>query len=775
MSENLLIVESPAKAKTIEKYLGKDFKVQSCFGHIRDLPKGKIAVDIDNNFEPEYTVPKDKAKIVSTLKAAAKKAKEVWLATDEDREGEAISWHLCHVLGLKIEETKRITFHEITKSALLEAIENPRLVNMDLVNAQQARRVLDRLVGFEISPVLWKKIRTKGALSAGRVQSVALRLITEREEEILAFVPQSWFKVEAIFAIEDENNNRVKFKAFLSEKIAEESSAEQLLNTWKKARFTIAHIEKKPAKKTPAPPFTTSTLQQEASRKLGFSVSKTMTLAQRLYEAGHISYMRTDSVNLSDFALDAAKKMVEKNYGNEYVKTRRYNTKSKSAQEAHEAIRPAYFDKQSIEAGRDEERLYQLIWKRAVASQMADAKLERTIFNIKNDVDNKTLTAKGEVLIFDGFLKLYQVSKEDDQEENTSVLPRVKPAQALETIQIQASEKFSKPAGRFTEATLVRRLEELGIGRPSTYAKTIKTIEDRGYVVKKSQEGKQRDIIKLTLENALLSRKVITENYGAEKKKLFPSDVGMLVSRFLSDNFKLIMDYSFTANIEKDLDKIATGDKAWSSIIKAFYEPFHKQVEITEKESKRVSGDRNLGNHPESGKPVIARIGRYGPMVQIGEGGGEEKPQFAKLMPDQSINTITLEEALELFKLPKTLGQYESEEIVVSQGRFGPYIRHKNKFYSLPKDQDLMAVSLEEAIKIIDEKRKAAAENTIKVFDKEEILVLKGRYGPYLKKGKRNYRIPKSIDPESITLEQCLEIVEKAPEKKPRYQRKKKS
>ncbi len=547
------------------------------------------------------------------------------------------------------------------------------------------------------------------------------------------------------------------------------------MNSWKNARFSIAHIEKKPAKKTPAPPFTTSTLQQEASRKLGFSVSKTMTLAQRLYEAGHITYMRTDSVNLSDFALDAAKKMVEKNYGISYAKTRKYNTKSKSAQEAHEAIRPAYFDKQTIDAGRDEERLYQLIWKRTVASQMADAKLERTIFDIKNNIDNKILNAKGEVLIFDGFLKLYQVSKEDESEENQSVLPRVKPNQTLETIIIQASEKFSKAAGRFTEATLVRRLEELGIGRPSTYAKTIKTIEDRGYVVKKSMDGKQRDIIKLSLENARLSRSIVVENYGAEKKKLFPSDVGMVVSRFLSDNFKLIMDYGFTANIEKDLDKIATGDKVWSSIIKAFYEPFHKQVEITEKESKRVSGDRNLGNHPESGKPVIARIGRYGPMVQIGEGGGEEKPQFAKLMPDQSINTITLEEALELFKLPKTLGEYESEEVIVSQGRFGPYIRHKNKFYSLPKDQDLMAISLEEACKIIEEKRKTAAENTIKVFDKEEILVLKGRYGPYLKKGKRNYRIPKSVDPESITLEQCLDIVEKAPEKKPRYQRKKKS
>ena len=774
MAENLLIVESPAKASTIEKYLGKDFKVQSCFGHIRDLPKGKLAIDIDKNFEPEYTIPKDKAKIVSELKLAAKKASVVWLATDEDREGEAISWHLCHVLGLNIEETKRITFHEITKQALLNAIENPRIVNMDLVNAQQARRVLDRLVGFEVSPVLWKKIRTKGALSAGRVQSVALRLITEREEEILAFVPSSWFKIEVYFNAIDKNNVPVKFKALLSDKIKNEVLATDLLTSWKDADFKIANIEKKPAKKSPAPPFTTSSLQQEASRKLGFSVSKTMTLAQRLYEAGHITYMRTDSVNLSDFALGKARNMVEKNYGKTYAKTRKYNTKSKSAQEAHEAIRPAYFEKQNIEAGRDEERLYQLIWKRAVASQMADAKLERTTFSIKNNVDDKLLLAKGEVMIFDGFLKLYQANKDED-EEFSKVLPKVNLGQFLETIKIDATEKFSKAPSRFSEASLVKRLEELGIGRPSTYAKIIKTIEDRGYAVKKSYEGKQRKIIQLTLINKGISKKNSTENYGAEKKKLFPSDVGIVVSRFLSENFETIMDYSFTANIEKDLDKIASGQMLWSSIIKTFYKPFHKQVEITEKESKRVSGDRILGNHPEKDKPVIARIGRYGPMVQIGEGGGEEKPQFAKLMPEQSINTITLEEALELFKLPKSIGLFEEEEVVVSQGRFGPYIRHKNKFYSLPKDQDLMAISLEEAIFIIEEKRKAALENIIKVFEEEDIQVLKGRYGPYLKKGKNNYRIPKAIDPDTLSLEQCLEIVEKAPEKKKRYQRKKKS
>ncbi len=774
MADNLMIVESPAKARTIEKFLGKDFKVQSCFGHVRDLPNKQLAVDTEHDFTPQYTVPAEKQKIVNELKKAVKKAREVWLATDEDREGEAISWHLCQLLGLDPEKTKRITFHEITKQAIREALEHPRSIDMNLVNAQQARRVLDRLVGFEISPLLWKKIKLRKSLSAGRVQSVALRLIVERENEIRQFRPESFYRVNALFHAKDNRGLDYEFKASLPEKTAKEQEALALLEQWKGASFVIADKETKPGKKSPAPPFTTSTLQQEASRKLGFSVSKTMTIAQHLYENGHITYMRTDSVNLSDQALHHARQVIEKIFGSDYAKTRKYRTKSKSAQEAHEAIRPTYFESQTIDAGRDEKRLYELIWKRTLASQMSDAELEKTEIRIKNDKNDKILVTNGEVIVFEGFLKVYgHIDAEEQNGEEGGLLPPLRKGQPVNPLIITATQRFTRQPPRYTEATLVRKLEELGIGRPSTYAKTIKTIQDRGYVEKKSMPGTERDYIQWVLETGNIRKAELSETYGQEKNKLFPTDIGELVNQFLLEYFSDIFDYSFTASIEEDFDRIANGKAAWNEMIRHFYQPFHQKVNETLEKSGKVTGDRLLGNDPETGKPIIARMGKFGPMVQIGEGGGEEKPRFAKLLPDQSINTITLEEALKLFALPRELGAFEDEPMVISQGKYGPYIRHGGQFYSIPKGTDPFQLTREEAIKIIREKRQTDRKKVIREFPDQDIRILNGPYGPYIKKGKRNYRLPAKTNPESLTLEQCLEIIEKAPARKKSGRRRK--
>lgn len=763
MAKNLLIVESPAKAKTIEKILGEDFEVKSCYGHIRDLEKEDMGIDINNGFKPKYIVSEDKEKVVKELRSLAKKSDEVWLATDEDREGEAISWHLCEVLGLDPLTTKRIVFHEITKPAIKKAVEKPRTVNMDLVNAQQARRVLDRIVGFEISPILWRKMSMRNNLSAGRVQSVAVRLIVEREREITKFKAESSFKVEAFFTAPDINNKKVTFKAEGPDKMKGSATAKTYLQRCINATYAVSDVQVKPGKKSPAAPFTTSTLQQEASRKLGYSVSKTMLIAQKLYENGHITYMRTDSVNLSETAQDNIRGAVFQQYGDKYYQQRKFQNKNESAQEAHEAIRPTDMNTTSV-GDTDTQRLYDLIWKRTMASQMADAQLERTIAKINVSSQPDPLTATGEVIRFDGFLKVYTEGKDDDddEDENEGMLPPLVAGQALDLTEMRATERFTRPAPRYTEASLVKKLEELGIGRPSTYAPTISTVQQRGYVEKREKEGVKRDFEILTLKNNEVTERKESENTGAERNKLFPTDLGMVVTDFLSEHFDKIMDYSFTAKIEQEFDEIAQGREKWNKMIETFYQPFHQSVEHTMEHAGRAKGERELGPDPATGKPVFARLGRFGPMVQIGTTEDEEKPRFAKLRTNQSIETITLDEAMELFKLPRTLGLFEGVDVVVNIGRFGPYAQHDGKFYSLKKEMDPYTVELEEVAPLIEEKRKAAAESTIKIFEKEKIKILKGPYGPYIKQGLRNYKIPKDKleTAANLTIEEVKAIIE---------------
>jgi DNA topoisomerase-1 len=759
MADNLVIVESPAKAKTIEGYLGKDFIVKSSFGHVRDLPKKGISIDMENNFKPNYEVTADKKKVVAELLSLAKKAKTVWLATDEDREGEAISWHLAETLKLDPKNTKRITFNEITKAAVTRAIENPRQIDINLVNAQQARRVLDRIVGFELSPVLWKKV--KPSLSAGRVQSVTVRLIVEREREIEKFNSTASFKVYGYFAI---NGN--SFRAELSKSFAKEADAEAFLEKCKAAQFTVGDLEKKPAKRTSAPPFTTSTLQQEASRKLGFSVLRTMSVAQKLYEAGYITYMRTDSVNLSDFAMANAKEAVINIYGAEYCNPKRYKTKDAGAQEAHEAIRPANFNVQKAGGDASEQRLYELIWKRTIASQMSDAELERTKVTIVTKSTSEHFVATGEIIKFDGFLKVYLESTDDDESDDESgLLPKMNVGDALTTENITATERFTRPPARYTEASLVKQLEELGIGRPSTYAPTITTVQKRGYVERKDVEGHERQFVHFTLKNGALKREVKKETFGADRNKLLPTDIGGIVNDFLVEHFKTIMDYNFTASVEKEFDDIAQGMIEWTKMISKFYDPFHKNINDTTENSDRATGERELGIDPKSGRPIIARIGRFGAMIQIGKQDDEVKPLFASLQKTQSINTITLEEALDLFKLPKDLGIYDGQPISVNVGRFGPYVRFANSFVSIPKDKDPLEITLEEAKELIDAKKSEDASKNIAEYEHEgnTIQVLNGKYGVYIKMGKNNYKIPKGTQNAELTKEKCIEIMNNQP------------
>ncbi|RFM27095.1 type I DNA topoisomerase [Deminuibacter soli] len=763
MAKNLLIVESPAKAKTIEKILGNDFEVKSSYGHIRDLEKDDMGIDLNNNYAPRYTVPEDKEKVVKELKQLAKKAGEVWLASDEDREGESISWHLAEVLGLDPAVTKRIVFHEITSPAIKKAVANPRLIDMNLVNAQQARRVLDRLVGFELSPVLWRKIGMQRSLSAGRVQSVAVRLIVEREREINNFTAESSFKVEALFAAKDINGKNVTFKADGPSKLNSAQSAEQFLASCKSADYKVADIQVKPAKRTPAAPFTTSTLQQEASRKLGYSVGKTMLLAQKLYESGKITYMRTDSVNLSDTAIQDIQQEITQSYGKNYYQPRKYKNKNEGAQEAHEAIRPTYMNSHTVDDA-DARRLYELIWKRTIASQMSDAEFEKTIAKISISTNKDQLTATGEVLKFDGFLKVYMEGKDDEEEEDTEgMLPPLAVQQQLDFKEMTATEKFTRPQPRYTEASLVKKLEELGIGRPSTYAPTISTIMKRNYVEKRDKEGVKRKVNLLRLDKKNeIAKEVLEENTGAEKSKLFPTDLGMVVTDFLKQHFQKVMDYNFTARIEEEFDEIAEGKMKWNNMIDAFYKPFHSNIEVTLETAERAKGERELGTDPTTGKRVIARMGRYGPMVQIGEANDEEKPRFAKLKATQSIETISIDEAMELFKLPRNLGLFEGQDVTVNIGRFGPYAAHDKKFYSLNKEMDPYSVSLEEVAPMIEEKRKAKDERTIKVFEKEKIQLLRGPYGPYIKQGLRNYKLSKEQQEKAadLTIEEVKAIIE---------------
>lgn len=769
MAKNLLIVESPAKAKTIEGYLGADFMVKSSYGHIRDLVKTDDAIEVNNNFKQKYEVPADKKAVVAELKKLAKDAETVWLASDEDREGEAISWHLFETLGLKEENTKRIVFHEITKDAILKAIASPRQIDYNLVNAQQARRVLDRLVGFELSPVLWRKV--KPSLSAGRVQSVAVRLIVEREREIIHFEAEAAFRITAIF---HTGKCKELFKAELPKRFKKAEEAEQFLKDCIEADFQVESLETKPSKRNPAAPFTTSTLQQEASRKLGFSVARTMTVAQRLYESGRITYMRTDSVNLSETALKAAEQEIHSHYGEKYHKRRQYRTKSSGAQEAHEAIRPTYFDQHSIGGDNAERRLYELIWKRAIASQMSEAEFERTVAKISVSTREEELTATGEVLKFDGFLKVYFESTDDepeysaDDDSDNALLPPLHKGQALQLKNMLATERFSRHPARYTEASLVKKLEELGIGRPSTYAPTISTIQNRGYVVKEDRDGKPRDYRVFELTEGAVQSHTKTENTGAERNKLFPTDIGMVVNDFLVEHFKGIVDFNFTAKVEKEFDEIAQGMKEWTDMLRDFYGPFHDEVQNTLEHADRANSERILGTDPATGKPVSVRIGRFGPLVQIGAQDDEEKPRYASLRPGQMIETITFEEALELFKLPKKVGLFEEKEMTVAIGRFGPYIRHDSKFYSLPKGMDPHDVVEEEAIRIIEEKRQKDKDKIIKVFDENpDARVENGRWGPFIRFGKQNIKIPKGREAESITYEEVVEWAA-ADEKKPK-------
>jgi DNA topoisomerase-1 len=762
MIENLVIVESPAKASTIEKFLGKKFLVKSSFGHIRDLDKKNLGVDVVKGYAPFYIVPDEKKQVVAELKKLAKEADTVWLASDEDREGEAISWHLFEVLGLKKEKTKRIVFNEITKEAILRAIENPRTIDYNLVNAQQARRVLDRIVGFELSPILWKKI--KPALSAGRVQSVSVRLIVEREREINAFKSTSAFKVNGLFVTDKKSS----LLAELEDRIGTREKTLEFLNKCQSASFEVANVVTKPAKKSPAPPFTTSTLQQEASRKLGFSVAQTMSVAQKLYEAGKITYMRTDSVNLSETALEMAQQVIVQEYGQKYSFPRQYKTKSKGAQEAHEAIRPAYIDKQDVAGSSAEKRLYDLIWKRTVASQMADAQLEKTTVTISASTTPQKFIAVGEVLKFDGFLKVYSESTDDESEEKTErMLPSVTVGQKLVPDYIKATERFTHHPARYTEASLVKKLEELGIGRPSTYAPTISTILQRGYVVKEDREGQERFVQEILLKSGNISESKLKENTGAEKAKLFPSDIGTIVNDFLIAHFNDILDYNFTANVEKEFDEIALGSLEWAKMIDKFYHPFHNKVTVTTETSERSVGERILGTDPATGKPVIVKIGRFGPMAQIGEATDEEKPKFAGLLKGQSIDTITFEEALDLFKLPRTVGSFEETEVIAGVGRFGPYLKHQNKFYSLrPKEDDPMTINIQRAQEVIEAKRIEQNNKIIKTFPEDpDLQVLNGRWGAYITYRKENYKIPKDKVAENLTFEDCTEILKRGPVK----------
>jgi DNA topoisomerase I len=754
MGKNLVIVESPAKAKTIEKYLGKDFKVKSSFGHIRDLVKGDFGVDIEKGYLPMYEIPVDKKKVVADLREEVKKADVVWLASDEDREGEAISWHLAEVLDLDQSKTKRIVFNEITQTAILKAIENPRFIDYNLVNAQQARRVLDRLVGFELSPVLWKKVKPQ--LSAGRVQSVAVRLLVEREKEIQNFNSVSSFRIVSDFQTSDLK----RFKAVLLNKPENEKSARSLLEQFRVAQFKVSSVEVKPSKRNPAAPFTTSTLQQEASRKLGYGVTRTMTLAQKLYENGHITYMRTDSTNLSETAFDASKAKIIEEFGKEYHQRRQYANKNENAQEAHEAIRPTDFNIQSAGEDPAQKRLYQLIWKRTVASQMASADLERTIINIENNQNSEVFQAKGEVIKFDGFLKLYlESSDDDDSEDESGLLPAMKGGDTVTSLEIEAMEKYSKPAPRYSEASLVKKLEELGIGRPSTYAPTITTIQKRGYVLNEPIEGKERAYVILKLNDGKIETTEEIEITGADTNKLYPSEIGRIVTEFLVEHFEQVMDYGFTASVEKQFDEIAEGLKDWSNMIDSFYIPFHKNVEFTLENAERASGERLLGIHPENGRNVFVRVGRFGPMAQIGDPDDEDK-KFATLQKNHSLETVTLEEVLDLFKLPRKLGLFEDSEIQVNVGRFGPFIMHNKKFVSLPKDEELMEISYDRCVELIIEKRKSDDERRLKTFDEDpDLFVLNGRWGPYIRYKKLNVKIPKDMALDQITHEVAKDLI----------------
>ena len=753
MSKNLVIVESPAKAKTIEKYLGSKFKVSSSYGHIADLPKKEIGIDFENNFKPKYIISHDKKDIVKQLKKQALSAETVWLASDEDREGEAIAWHLFESLKLDKSKTKRIVFREITKKAILNAIENPREINYNLVNAQQARRIIDRLVGFEISPILWRKV--KGGLSAGRVQSVAVRLLVDKENEINNFIPKSAFKISAKFS----DSNNYKLSAHLSGVFESENKAKEILEKSLNSNFSISSVEKKPFKKTSSAPFTTSTLQQEASRKLGFSVSRTMSAAQRLYESGHITYMRTDSVNLSQDALNAAGKVISKMYGNNYHKIKRFSNKNKGAQEAHEAIRPTSFENKSVNMESDQIKLYNLIWLRTISSQMSDALLERTILKISSNQFDNQFTCIGEVIKFDGFLKVYIEGTDDNENEDSEgLLPNLSKGDKVNNINMIATEKFSRPPYRYSEATLVKKMEELGIGRPSTYAPTITTIQNRKYVAKGTYEGFERNYRQIILDSNEIKTNLLKENTGSDKGKLVPTEVGIIVTEFLVNNFKNILNYNFTASVEQDFDKIASGDIEWTNILKDFYKPFHSTVEDVKENATRETGERVLGADPKSGRQVSVRLGKFGPMAQIGTVDEEEKPIFAGLLPDQKINQISLEQTLELFKLPCYLGDYENSKVESNAGRFGPYIKHDNKFVSLPKGISPLEVSLEQAIELIEEKRKIDA--PIAKYEGHDISKGKGRFGPFIKWNGLFINVNKSYDFDNLTEKDCEELIE---------------
>ncbi len=775
MQENLVIVESPAKAKTIEKFLGKDYKVMSSYGHIRDLKKKELSIDLDT-LTPDYEIPDEKKKVVSELKKSAKAAEKIWLASDEDREGEAISWHLCEVLGLDEDKTNRIVFHEITKPAILKAIETPRRLDMNLVNAQQARRVLDRLVGFRLSPVLWRKV--KPALSAGRVQSVAVRLIVEREREIQNFDSEPYYRLNAVFAVEGEDGSKHEVKAELNKRFKSHDEALAFLELCKTSTFKVSSIAKKPLKRTPAPPFTTSTLQQEAARKLGFTVSQTMMVAQRLYEAGRITYMRTDSVNLSTLAINTCKEEIERLYGADYGKVRKYQTHSKGAQEAHEAIRPTYIDNVSIDGTSQEKRLYDLIWKRTIASQMADAQIEKTTVNISLESEEGQSTtdlqfvANGEVVAFEGFLKVYHESTDDEEnsEDYSHALPVMHEGEALERREITSTERYSQGPNRYTEASLVRKLEELGIGRPSTYAPTISTIQQREYVQKGDRKGEERKYAVDSLLGLKITSKTKKEMAGADKGKLIPTDIGIVVNDFLMENFPEIMDYNFTAKVEQEFDKIAEGKAEWNKEMKTFYQGFEPEVEkVMNARSEHKAGERELGVDPKSGKPVFVKIGRFGPVVQIGSADDDDKPRFSQLPSDKSMETITLDEALELFKLPRNLGQFEGTDVVIGAGRFGPYVLHDKKYTSLPKEEDPLTISLDAAINLIQKKRLQDAQRHLKTFEEDaKMEVMNGRYGPYIAYDGKNYRMPKALHDKAaeLTYDQCMDIVRNAPEPK---------
>ncbi len=775
MQENLVIVESPAKAKKIEEFLGKDYKVMSSYGHIRDLKKKELSIN-EQTMEPDYEIPDEKKKLVTELKATAKKAKKIWLASDEDREGEAISWHLCEVLGLDEEKTSRIVFHEITKPAILDAIQHPRHLDMNLVNAQQARRVLDRLVGFKLSPVLWRKV--KPALSAGRVQSVAVRLIVEREREIQKFKSESYYRVSAIFALINENGNATEVKAELDKRFKTHEEVEAFLEKCKDAKFTVEAVNKKPLKRTPAPPFTTSTLQQEAARKLGFTVSQTMMIAQKLYESGRITYMRTDSVNLSTLCTNASKDEIIKVYGSEYSQPRAYHTHSKGAQEAHEAIRPTYMNETSIDGTSQEKRLYELIWKRTIASQMADAQIEKTTINIHIDNTEEKFVANGEVITFDGFIKVYRESTDDEDgtEDATHILPAMKVGDELQRREITATEKFSAAPLRYTEASLVKKLEDLGIGRPSTYAPTISTIQQREYVQKGDKKGVERSYTIDSLKGIKVTQRVKKEIAGNEKGKLLPTDIGIVVNDFLMENFPGIMDYNFTANVEQKFDDIAEGKTEWNKWMKTFDKDFEPEVsKVMNARSQHKAGERELGTDPKTGKPVFVKIGRFGPVAQIGSAEDKDKPLFAQLPSNLSIETITLEEALELFKLPRELGEFEGTKVSVGTGRFGPYVQHNRKYVSIPKGEDPMTITLDRAIELIQEKRETEQKRHLKSFAEDEKLeLLNGKYGPYIAYDGKNYRLPKNKmeNVEALTYEECMTIIKEAPEPKTARRRK---